>query len=78
MYQPTVEDTLRYEDVKGANIVASKTILQNMNRDPCNPKVYRNCPTCKHPLARQVRVGEDMRLINACIKCNNQWLDMGE
>jgi hypothetical protein len=39
-----------------------------------NPKVKKEC-SCGSDVVRQVRLGEDMKLINTCINCNKQWLE---
>jgi DNA-directed RNA polymerase subunit M/transcription elongation factor TFIIS len=75
IYQPDEKDSLRYENIKGTNLIIYKTILQNAGRDPVNPKVKKNCTTCKNDIVRQVRLGEDMRLINICTKCGKQWIE---
>lgn len=72
--QPDEKASLRYEDVSGTNLVVFRSLLQNAGKDPLNPKVYKKCK-CGSTLARQVRLGDEMRLINTCIKCNEQWLD---
>lgn len=75
IYEPTDEDTLRYEDVKGANLAIFGTLLQTAGKDPCNPKVKKSCSECKNDIVKQVRIGQDMRLINTCTKCHKQWFD---
>jgi len=74
-YTPDKKDSLRYEDTTGANLVIYKTILKNAGRDPVNPKVKKKCKKCKNTIVKQVRLSNDLRLINVCIKCNNQWLE---
>lgn len=74
-YKPNNNDSLRYEDIKGTNLIIYKTILQNAGQDPVNPKVYKDCKKCKNTIAKQVRLGDDLRLINICTNCNNQWLE---
>lgn len=69
------KDSLRYEDIKGTNLVIYKTILQNAGKDPVNPKVKKDCKKCKNDIVKQVRLGSDMRLINICTNCNEQWLE---
>jgi len=69
------EDTLRFEESKGMNLIIYQTILQNAARDPLNPKVKKQCKFCKNNILRQVRLGEDMRLINICPECNEQWIE---
>lgn len=72
--QPSDNDTLVYEEETGTNLITYKAILHRASRDPLNPKVRKECK-CGNKLVRQVRLGDEMRLINACIKCNNQWVD---
>lgn len=76
-YNPTDNDTLQYEEIKGTNLVVYKTILQNAGRDPVNPKVKKDCVNnkCDSNIVKQVRLGDDMRLINICPKCNKQWIE---
>ena len=71
---PSEKDTLVYEDVTGTNLVVFKSILGNAGRDPVNPKVRRACK-CGNKFAKQVRLGDEMKLINTCTKCGEQWLD---
>lgn len=77
-YEPTAADTLRYEEVRGTSLIMYKTLLQNAADDPVNPKCFKDCKKCENNLVRQVRLGEDMKLINICIKCKNTWLDSVE
>ncbi len=72
--QPSDTDSLRYEDVSGINFTIYGAILRNAGKDPVNPKVAKKC-TCGNLTARQVRLGSEMKLINTCIKCNEQWID---
>jgi DNA-directed RNA polymerase subunit M/transcription elongation factor TFIIS len=76
-YQPSHDDSLRYEDTKGTNLIVYKPILKNAGRDPVNPKVRKTCTKCKNTVVRQVRLGDDMRLINICAneKCCKQWIE---
>jgi DNA-directed RNA polymerase subunit M/transcription elongation factor TFIIS len=69
------EDSLRYEEASGINFTSYGAILRNAGRDPVNPKVAKSCNKCGSKIARQVRLGNEMRLINTCIKCGEQWLD---
>lgn len=73
-YQPSDEDSIRYNDIKGTNLIVYKTILQTAGKDPVNPKVYLDCPKCKNNIVKQVRIGEDMRIINTCVECDHRWL----
>jgi DNA-directed RNA polymerase subunit M/transcription elongation factor TFIIS len=71
---PNNNDTLRYENVSGTNLVVYKSILLNAGKDPANPKVKKNCE-CGNDIVTQVRLGNELKLINTCIKCNKQWVD---
>jgi DNA-directed RNA polymerase subunit M/transcription elongation factor TFIIS len=71
---PGVLDSLRYEE-KAVSLSVYSTLLQNAGRDPVNPKVERNCPKCKYTIAKQIRIGNDMRLINTCVKCDHHWAE---
>lgn len=73
-YDSSAEDSLRYEDTKGGNIMIFNKILQNAGKDPANPKVYKKCSRCQYEIAKQVRLGDEMKLINTCINCNYQWI----
>lgn len=72
--EPNDKDTLRYEDVTGTNLAIFKEILQTAGQDPVNPKVEKICK-CGNNRVRQVRLGKEMKLINTCIACNDQWLE---
>jgi len=72
--KPSDKDSLVYENVTGTNLIIYKSILHNAGRDPVNPIVFRKCK-CGSNTARQVRLGNEMKLINTCIKCSDQWLD---
>ncbi len=74
IYQPTETDTLRYETDKSSDLIMFKTILQNCGNDPLTPKIKKQCIKCDNNILRQVRIGEDMRLINVCTECKHQWL----
>lgn len=72
--KPTDEDSLRYEDATGTDFTIFRSILNNAGRDNMNPKAIRQCE-CGYNRVRQVRLGENMQIINTCIKCNAQWFD---
>lgn len=74
-YKPNDADTLRFEEIKGTNLLVYKTILKTAGKDPVNPKVKVECKKCHNDIAKQVRLGEDMRLINICVNCDNQWIE---
>lgn len=73
-YKPDANDSLRYEDIKGSNLIIYKTILQNAAKDPVNPKVRKECK-CGNDIVTQVRLGDELKLVNTCTKCNKQWLE---
>jgi DNA-directed RNA polymerase subunit M/transcription elongation factor TFIIS len=74
-YKPTDVDSLRYEEQEGTNLLMYKTILQHAGQDPVNPKVYKDCKKCENNIVKRVLLGDDMRLINVCTKCQHQWLE---
>ena len=69
LYDINENDTLVYEESKGTNLNIYKIILDNAAYDPVNPKVMNKCKKCNYEMAKQVRLGDDMRLINICLKC---------
>lgn len=73
----TAADTMVFKEEKGTNLIMYKTILQNAGRDPVNPKVLKQCPQCPNKIAKQVRLGEQLRLINICTNpsCGKQWIE---
>lgn len=71
---PSDKDTLVHEDVSGTNLTIYKSILYNAGKDLVNPKVKHICK-CGNHFARQVRLGNEMKLINTCTSCGDQWLD---
>ena len=75
LIEPNPENYLRYEDDKGTDLSKFRLILLTAADDPVNPKVEKICPKCSHNLARQVRLGEEKKLINACIKCKFRWVE---
>lgn len=72
--QPTDLDTLRYESITGTNLAIYKEILLTAGQDPVNPKVVKEC-SCGSNRARQVRLGQELKLINTCIECKKQWIE---
>ena len=74
-YNSEPNDSLRYEDVKTGNLFIFSKILDNAHRDPVNLKAKKQCKKCKHEFAKQVRLGESLRLINICEKCQNRWVE---
>ena len=73
-FDPSDEDSERYVVTSGPELTMHQTILLNAGQDPVNPKVNRKC-TCGSNIARQVRIGSDMKVINVCISCNRQWFE---
>jgi len=73
--QPKDSDTLLHEEEKGVNLTIYRSILATAADDPVNPKVIKTCPKCSWDRARQVRLGEELKLVNTCIKCKHQWLE---
>ena len=75
-YNSNDDDTLRYEETTGGNLIIFQTILKQASGDPVNLKEYVTCPKCKHKIAKRVRLGAEMRLINVCdnSKCRFQWI----
>jgi len=67
-------NTLRFEETRGDDLAIYKTLFQYMAKDQTNPIVKKDCK-CGHHLVRQMRMGTDMRLINACMKCGDKWLE---
>lgn len=74
-YESNIHDSLRYDNSKDSNLAIYKTILKNAGKDPVNPKIIKKCISCSNDILKQVRLGEDMRLINTCIACDKQWID---
>jgi DNA-directed RNA polymerase subunit M/transcription elongation factor TFIIS len=76
LYKSSDEDTLRYEEIKDVNLAMYDKILKKIVDDETNPKAYRDCPKCKRKVVvRQVEIGSNMTLINACTDCKHQWID---
>lgn len=73
-YQSEPDDSLRYEETKTGNLIIFQTILNKAVKDNVTTRAYMQCPKCKHNKAKLVRLGEELRLINICEKCNFQWI----
>jgi len=73
-YKSEDDDSLRYEETTGGNLIIFQTILNNAANDGMNLKAYVACPKCKHGLAKSVRLGSELRLIYICEKCKFQWI----
>ena len=76
-YKSEDDDSLRYEETSGGNLVIFQTILNKAVKDPVTLREFVNCPKCKHNKAKRVRLGNELRLINICENCNFQWIEMG-
>lgn len=74
-YNSDETNSMRYEEVKGSNLTLYSTLMRYAHKDPVNPKVYRQCPSCAEPIVRQIRLGENMTLINCCPQCAHSWLE---
>jgi DNA-directed RNA polymerase subunit M/transcription elongation factor TFIIS len=74
-YAPNTEHTMLYEHIVGPNFATDIHKLLNASRDPVNPKVFKDCKTCDSKIVKQIQLGEDMKIINVCIKCDNKWLE---
>ncbi len=77
-FEPNDTDSLRYEETNTSNYNIYKTLLKNAGDDPINPKIKCTCPKCSHNMAKQIRLGEEMRIINTCIKCKHSWLSISK
>ncbi len=75
-YKTTANDTLRYEEIKGTNLMVFNKIIKKITDDPANPKKYITC-ACGGKIVKQARLGKGKKLINACItkKCGNIWIN---
>lgn len=76
VYKGDDDDTLRFEETKGGNIGIFRKILDTAADDPVNLKAYVDCPKCKHNIAKRVRLGKEMKLLNVCIKCKTLWMNV--
>jgi hypothetical protein len=74
-FKPGIDDTLRYEESKSSDVVTFGTLLKKAPYDPMNLKVFKKCSKCPSKIASQVRIGENMKLNNICVKCKFQWLE---
>jgi DNA-directed RNA polymerase subunit M/transcription elongation factor TFIIS len=76
VYKSEADDTLRYEETTGGNLIIFQTILNEAVNDPVNIKERITCPKCKHGIAKTVRLGGELRLIYICEKCKFQWISV--
>jgi DNA-directed RNA polymerase subunit M/transcription elongation factor TFIIS len=74
-YQPEINDSLLYVEKKGTDLSIYGVMLKYAGKDPVNPKIRKDCIACDNKILRQVRLGNDMKLINICIKCDKKWRD---
>ena len=75
-FPATPEDSLRKERIKEGNVMVYEKILNKAVDDPASLKAEIKCinKKCDSNIVKQVRVGDDMRLYNICVKCRVQWL----
>ena len=73
-YKSEPDDSLRYEETDGGNLMIFQTILNKAKDDPVSSKAKVNCPKCKNGIAKPVRLGDELRLINVCEDCGFQWI----
>jgi len=69
IYDPNPTDTLIYEKVKEKNTVIFENLSNTAGKDPVNIKVYKKCNNCNNNISKQIRIGNEMTLINICTKC---------
>ncbi len=76
VYKAKPEDTLRYEKTKESDTTIYETILNRAVDDPATIKARVDCiKKCGGKIVKQVRVGDDMKLFNICVKCHTRWLN---
>ena len=75
-YESNDDDTLLYEEVSKNNVMLFGKILNKAAHDPVNMQIKTTCPKCKYGFAKTVQIGDDMKLINICRKCEFQWLNI--
>lgn len=74
-YNANKDDSLRYMSSKGSEISSIyNNLIEHADEDPVTPKIYANCPKCKYNIAKQVRLGKEMKILHICIKCKHKWL----
>ena len=74
-YNSDADDTLRYSESKDGNLVIFQTIINKAKDGPATLKTRIKCPKCSNHIAKQVRLGNELRLINICEKCGFQWIE---
>ena len=57
------------------NAIHTIKLLSHAKDDPVNPKIKISCKKCNYNFAKQIRINQDMTLINICINCNNKWIN---
>jgi DNA-directed RNA polymerase subunit M/transcription elongation factor TFIIS len=72
-YELKAKDTLLYDNNKNTDTTIHRNILHSAGRDPTNQRVYKTCDKCNNTVATQIRIGDNMVLVNTCVKCGNQW-----
>lgn len=77
IYNSTSVDTLRRERIKESDTNIFSKILDKSAQDPATIKAYIKCKNdkCDGNIVKQVRVGQDLKLYNICLKCNMQFLN---
>lgn len=73
-YEPTDDDSLRFDQTKETDFLIYKSILRNAGKDPVNPKYNEKCHKCENSIVKRVMLGNEMRLISVCTKCSTQWV----
>ena len=74
-YKATDSDTLRLKIEKKTNFELYEKIIRNLKNDPAALIVQKKCSVCKHGFAKKARLGENKKIVFACIgkKCSNIW-----
>ena len=68
-YESTAEDSCRFVQAfnKRGSMIKHDTMLRNAAYDNVNPRVFRNCKSCKREIMSYVVVGDSMRHIYLCV-----------
>lgn len=74
VYKSEADDSMRYEETTGGNLIIFQTILNEAVNDPASLKERITCPKCKNCMAKTARLGSELRLIYICEKCKFQWI----
>ncbi len=77
IYPPKPEDTLRSERIKENDVMIFEKNLNKAADDPATIKAHVNCinEKCPSKIVKQVRIGDDLKLFNICVRCKTQWLN---